>query len=54
VDAQLERAQVETRRLQAVLRTREAEVQALRERVLAQRAERQRRLEEEARKKNEE
>ena len=54
VDAQLERAQIETRRLQALLRTRETEVQALRERVIAQRAERQRRQEEQARKRNEE
>ena len=54
VDAQLERAQIETSRLQALLRTRETEVQALRERVIAQRAERQRRQEEQARKRNEE
>ena len=54
MDAQLERAQIETRRLQALLRTRETEVQALRERVIAQRAERQRRQEEQARKRNEE
>ena len=54
MDAELERAQNETNRLQALLRTREAEVRALRERVSAQRAERQRRIEEQARKKNEE
>ena len=44
VDRQLEAAQAETHRLQTLLRQREAAVQALRERVMRQRAERARRL----------
>ena len=38
VDRQLEAAQSETNRLRTILRQREAEVQRLRERVMAQRA----------------
>ena len=38
VDRQLEAAQSETSRLRTILRQRESEVQALRERVMAQRA----------------
>jgi len=49
VDRLLEASQTETARLQTLARTREAEVQALRERVMRQRAERARRLAEQER-----